>query len=100
MLSSLRNWAVHPEDSVLTLEEIAHRILDQDEDPKAIAGSMDDAPQTRNWRRVCAEFTMTDLNAVAFRFGIRSVRHFRVFPYPEEAALALLGLRSSWMERT
>ena len=31
----LRNWAVRPEDSVLTLEEIAHSILDQDEDPKA-----------------------------------------------------------------
>ena len=63
----LRNWAVHREDSVLTLEEIAHRILDQDEDPKAIAGSMDDAPQTRNWRRVCAEFMMTDLK-LAFTF--------------------------------
>jgi hypothetical protein len=47
----LRNWAVRPEDSVLTLEEIAHRILDQDEDPKATAGSMDDASQAGNWRR-------------------------------------------------
>ena len=37
----LRNWAVRPEDSVLALEEIAHRILDQDEDPKAAAGSME-----------------------------------------------------------
>ena len=63
----LRNWAVRPEDSVLTLEEIAHRILDQDEDPKAIAGSMDDAPQAGNWRRVRAEFIMTDLE-LAFTF--------------------------------
>ena len=68
----LRNWAVHPEDSVLTLEEIAHRILDQDEDPKAIAGSMDDAPQTRNWRRVCAEFMMTDLK-LAFTVTVQVV---------------------------
>ena len=35
----LRNWAVRPEDSVLTLEEIADRILYQDEDQKATAGS-------------------------------------------------------------
>ena len=35
----LRLWAIRPEDSVLTLEEIAHRILDQEEDPQATAGS-------------------------------------------------------------
>ena len=63
----LRNWAVRPEDSVLTLEEIAHCILEQDEDPKATAGSMEDAPQAGNWRRVCAEFIMTDLE-LAFAF--------------------------------
>ena len=63
----LRNWAVRPEDVVLTLEELAHRILDQDGDPKATAGSMDDVPQVRNWRRVRAEFIMTDL-ALAFTF--------------------------------
>jgi hypothetical protein len=57
----LRNWAVRPEDSVLKLEEIAHRILDQGEDPKAIAGSIDDVPQAGNWRRAGAEFIMTDL---------------------------------------
>jgi hypothetical protein len=63
----LRNWAVSPEDSVLTLDDIAHRILDQDEDPKAIASSMDDAPQAGNWRRACAEFVMADLE-LAFTF--------------------------------
>jgi len=63
----LRNWAVRPEDSFLALEEIAHRILDQDEGPEAIAGSMDDAPQAGNWRRACAEFIMADLE-LAFTF--------------------------------
>jgi hypothetical protein len=63
----LRNWAVRTEDSVLTLEEIAHHILDQEEDPKAIAGSMDDAPQAGNWRRAGAEFIMADLE-LAFTF--------------------------------
>jgi hypothetical protein len=63
----LRNWAVRPEDSVLTLDEIAHRILDQDENPKAITSSMDDAPQASNWRRACAEFIMADLE-LAFTF--------------------------------
>jgi hypothetical protein len=62
----LRNWAVRPEDSVLTLEEIARRILGRDEDPKEIAGSMDDA-RAGNWRRVCAEFIMVDLE-LAFTF--------------------------------
>ena len=57
----LRNWAVRPEDSVLTLDEIAHRILDQDKGPMAIASSMDDAPQAGNWRRACAELIMADL---------------------------------------
>ena len=47
----LRNWAVRPEDSVLTLEEIAHRILEQDEEQKATAGGMDDAPRAGDcWR--------------------------------------------------
>jgi len=63
----LRNWAVRPEDSLLTLDEIAHRILNQDEDPKAIAGCMDDAPPAGNWRRACAEFIMADLE-LAFTF--------------------------------
>jgi len=63
----LRGWAVRPEDSVLALDEIAHRILDQHEDQKAIAGNMDDAPQAGNWRRACAEFIMADLE-LAFTF--------------------------------
>jgi hypothetical protein len=63
----LRNWAVRPEDSLLALEEIAHRILDKDEGSKAIAGSMDDAPQAGNWRRACAEFIMVDIE-LAFTF--------------------------------
>jgi len=63
----LRNWAVRPEESVLTLDEIAHRILGQDEDPKAIVSNMDDAPQAGNWRRACAEFVMADLE-LAFTF--------------------------------
>jgi|ERR1017187_7633251 hypothetical protein len=63
----LRNWAVRPEDSVLTLDEIAHRILCQDEAPKAIAGRIGDTPQAGGWRRACAEFIMTDLE-LAFTF--------------------------------
>lgn len=63
----LRNWAVRPEDSLLTLDEIAHRILDHDEAPKAIAGGMDDTPQAGSWRRACAEFIMADLE-LAFTF--------------------------------
>jgi hypothetical protein len=63
----LRFWAVRPEDSVLTLDDIAHRILDQDEDLKAIARSMDDAPQAGNWTRACAQFIMADLE-LAFTF--------------------------------
>ena len=57
----LRNWAVRPEDSVLTLEEIAYGILDQGE------GSMADAVRAYKWRRGGAEFIMTDLE-VAFTF--------------------------------
>jgi hypothetical protein len=34
----LRNWAVRPEDSLLSLEEIVQRILDQDEDPPSEPG--------------------------------------------------------------
>ncbi len=63
----LRNWAVRPEDSVLTLEEIAHRILDQDEEQKATAVRIEDAPHVGDWRRVSAEFIMLDLE-VAFTF--------------------------------
>jgi hypothetical protein len=63
----LRNWAVRPEDSLLTLDEIAHRILDHDEAPKAIGSGMDDTPQAGNWRRACAEFIMADLE-LAFTF--------------------------------
>ena len=33
----LRNWAIRPEDAVLSLEEIAHRILNQEESPNAKA---------------------------------------------------------------
>jgi hypothetical protein len=62
----LRNWAVSPEDCVLPLEEIAHRILDQDE-RRAIAASGGGAPPPCGWRRLCAEFLMTDLE-VAFTF--------------------------------
>ena len=63
----LRSWAVRPEDSVLTLEEIAHRILQQDEEQQATAGGMDDAPRAGDWRRVGAEFIMADLE-LAFTF--------------------------------
>jgi len=38
----LRNWAVSPEDAMLRLEEIAHRILSQEETPNSKAhGSCD-----------------------------------------------------------
>ena len=57
----LRNWAVSPEESVLTLEEVAYGILGQGE------GSMADAARVYKWRRNCAEFIMTDLE-VAFTF--------------------------------
>jgi hypothetical protein len=33
----LRNWAIHPEEAMLSLEEIAHRILSQREKPHAKA---------------------------------------------------------------
>ena len=33
----LRNWAVNSEDAMLSLEEIAYRILSQEENPKAKA---------------------------------------------------------------
>ena len=33
----LRNWAVHPEDAMLSLEEVARRILNQEESPNAKA---------------------------------------------------------------
>ena len=56
----LRNWAVSSEDSVLPLEEIAWRILGR-------AGSMADAPQVGDWRRVGAEFIIADLQ-LAFTF--------------------------------
>jgi hypothetical protein len=29
----LRNWAIRPEDAMLSLEEIAHRILNEEESP-------------------------------------------------------------------
>jgi len=29
----LRNWAIHPDDAVLPLDEIAHRILSQEGNP-------------------------------------------------------------------
>jgi hypothetical protein len=33
----LRNWAIHSEDAMLSLEEIARRILNQEESPNAKA---------------------------------------------------------------
>jgi hypothetical protein len=33
----LRNWAVRPEDTMLSLEEIARRIIDQEEKPNVKA---------------------------------------------------------------
>jgi hypothetical protein len=48
----LRNWALRPEDSMLTLAEIAISILAYGE------GSSSDAAQAR---RLCAEFIMTDI---------------------------------------
>jgi hypothetical protein len=33
----LRNWAINSEDAMLSLEEIAYRILSQEENPKAKA---------------------------------------------------------------
>jgi hypothetical protein len=33
----LRNWAVHPEDAMLSLEEIAYRILTEEENFKTKA---------------------------------------------------------------
>lgn len=53
----LRNWAVRPEDIWLPLTEIACRILYQD----------DDAPEAGDWRRIAAEFIITDLE-LAFTF--------------------------------
>ncbi|MDP8989491.1 MAG: hypothetical protein M3N41_05340 [Acidobacteriota bacterium] len=53
-------WAVRPEDTTLTLEEIAHGILDQGE------LSVDDIP-VAGWRRVGAEFILADLE-LAFTF--------------------------------
>ena len=41
----LRNWAMSSEDSVLTLEAIAHRILAHAKDPKPSTGG--NAPQAR-----------------------------------------------------
>jgi hypothetical protein len=38
----LRNWAVRPKDSMLPLEEIAHRILNQEETPNTKAAERDD----------------------------------------------------------
>jgi hypothetical protein len=55
----LRNWAVCSEDSVLPLEEIARRILGR----TVVA----DGPQVGDWRRVGAEFIITDLE-LAFTF--------------------------------
>src|ERR1700676_3384224 len=57
----LRNWAVSPEESVLTLEEVAYGILGQGE------GSTADAARVYKWRRVGAEFIITDLE-IAFTF--------------------------------
>jgi hypothetical protein len=54
----LRNWALHPEDSMLPLAEIAIRILTHNE------GIIADAVTAR---RLCAEFIMTDLD-LAFTF--------------------------------
>ena len=58
--TQLRKWAVRPEDTTLTLKEIAHGILDQSE------RSVDDVPAA-DWRRVGAEFILADLE-VAFTF--------------------------------
>jgi hypothetical protein len=58
--TELRKWAVRPEDTTLTLKEIAHGILDQSE------RSVDDVPAA-DWRRVGAEFILADLE-VAFTF--------------------------------
>jgi hypothetical protein len=54
----LRGWAPRPEDSMLTLAEIAISILTHDQ------GSSSDAVQAR---RLCAEFIMTDIE-LAFTF--------------------------------
>jgi hypothetical protein len=56
----LRNWAVCSGDSVLSLEEIARRILSR-------TRSMADASQVGDWRRVGAEFIIVDLE-LAFTF--------------------------------
>jgi hypothetical protein len=66
----LRNCAVRIEDITLSLIEIAHGILDQEEDQKTIAENMADA------KRIGAEFIMTDLE-LAFTF-LKIVRTSRV----------------------
>ena len=56
----LRNWSVCAADSVLPLEEIALHILER-------SGIMAGVPQVGDWRRVGANFIITDLE-LAFTF--------------------------------